>query len=134
MKWIRAFVAGYAATLVFHQGTLWLLSLLGLMNVAIYKTDPVGPLQIPAIMSLSFWAGIWGILLVLFLQKTKDRFPVYPAAIVFGALGPSLVALAIVFPLKGGEFMAGWNPKILLGALIINGAWGFGTKYLVGRN
>jgi hypothetical protein len=42
-----------------------------------------------------------------------------------------LVALFIVFPLKGGALAAGWNPTIIVGALILNGAWGFGTALLM---
>ena len=133
MIWIRAFIAGYAATLVFHQGMVWLLNLAGMTTFTPYSTRPVGPLAVPSVISLSFWAGLWGILLLVFLRRQRGLFSGYIAAIIFGAIFPSLVALAVVLPLKGGPFMAGWNVNIFIFALLVNGAWGFGTKYLLGR-
>jgi hypothetical protein len=52
-------------------------------------------------------------------------------ALVLGALGPSIVALFVVFPLKGMPVAGGWDPKIIVGALILNGAWGLGVALLM---
>jgi hypothetical protein len=48
-------------------------------------------------------------------------------ALVLGAIAPSLVALFIVFPLKGEPVAGGGKPVILVGALLLNGAWGIGV-------
>jgi hypothetical protein len=37
------------------------------------------------------------------------------------------VALFVVFPLKGLGVAGGWDPKIIVGALLLNAAWGLGT-------
>ena len=47
-------------------------------------------------------------------------------AALFGALLPSAVALFIVFPIKGLGVAGGWNPQVIVGALILNAAWGIG--------
>jgi hypothetical protein len=52
-------------------------------------------------------------------------------ATVIGAIGPSAVALFVVMPLKGMGMAAGWDPKIIVGALILNGAWGIGVALLM---
>jgi len=36
-----------------------------------------------------------------------------------------------VFPLKGMGVAGGWDPKIIVGALILNGAWGLGVSLLM---
>lgn len=52
-------------------------------------------------------------------------------ALIGGAIFPSLVALLIVVPIKGGAIGAGWNPKIWEFALIVNGIWGVGTGLIL---
>ena len=48
-------------------------------------------------------------------------------AFVLGAFLPSVVALLIVFPMKGLPFAANWDPKMWLGAFLLNGVWGLGV-------
>jgi hypothetical protein len=50
---------------------------------------------------------------------------------VIGAIGPSAVALFIVFPLKGLPVAGGWDPKLLGTAPLLNGAWGLGLALLM---
>ena len=47
------------------------------------------------------------------------------------AVGPSAVALFIVYPLKGMPVAGGWDPKLLGAALLLNGAWGLGLALLM---
>ena len=46
-------------------------------------------------------------------------------------VGAVAVALLVVFPLKGMPVAGGWDPKILVGALLLNGAWGIGVAVLM---
>jgi len=69
---------------------------------------------------------VWGIAQWLALGRLGGT-GYWVASLVFGALLPSLVALFVVFPLKGQPVAGGWNPAILVGALLLNGAWGLGT-------
>ncbi len=48
-------------------------------------------------------------------------------AVIFGALAPTLVAWLVVAPLKGLPFGNGWHAAGIATALLVNGAWGFGT-------
>ena len=44
------------------------------------------------------------------------------SAMVIGAIGPTLVAMLLVFPMKGLDV----NATKVVGGLIVNAAWGLG--------
>jgi hypothetical protein len=81
---------------------------------------------VPAVISLAFWGGLWGILLWEVLRK-KTGAALWVGSAVFGALLPTLVAFFVVFPLKGLPVAGGWKPDLVVGALLLNGAWGVGV-------
>ncbi len=85
------------------------------------------PFELPAVFSLSFWGGIWGILFAFVECRFPSRGGYWVAAFLFGAVLPSLVALLIVLPLKGRPMGGGWGLPLLVTAFLINGAWGVGT-------
>ena len=120
------FAAGFTATLVFHQLMLALLWGSGIAPAAPFGMAPTRPFHVPAVISLSFWGGIWGIIFA-FLEKFFPRHGYWVVAILFGAVLPSFFALFMVFPLKGLPMAGGWKPLLFLIAFLVNGAWGWGT-------
>jgi hypothetical protein len=52
------------------------------------------------------------------------------AAILFGAIFPTLVAWFIVSPLKHQPIAGGWKPHTMMIGPIVNAAWGFGTALI----
>lgn len=128
---IAAFVAGFVATLAFHQGLFAALHALGATPIPAYDMSATPPLGVPRVISLAFWGGVWGIALWPLLRRYGGVKQLI-ACIVAGAIGPSLVALAVVFPLKQGHFGALTDPKLIVAALLLNGAWGLGV-YIVMR-
>lgn len=126
MRQLKAFIAGFAATLVFHQGLLALLHATGAAPMGAYDLSATAPLHVPKVISLAFWGGVWAMLLWPVIRPNRNwRF--WLTALVLGAIGPTLVALLVVFPLKGLPFAAGGDPKIWMGAFLLNGAWGIGV-------
>lgn len=121
--WIlKVFVAGFIATLVFHQGLFAVFHAAGLVPVPAFNLSPVPPFGVPAVISLAFFGGLWGPPVAWLIRKdAAARY--WLKAFVFGAIGPTAVALLLVFPLKGLAV----NPKIVVGALLLNGAWGIGV-------
>jgi hypothetical protein len=127
---LRAFIAGFISTLVFHQGLLAILHAAGASPRAAFNMEAVPPLGIPQVVSLAFWGGIWAIAMAYAL-KDFGGGSYWLWWTVIGALAPSIVALFIVFPLKGMPMAGGWDPKIIIGALLLNGAWGFGSALIL---
>ena len=130
MDFVKAFIAGFVSTLVFHQGVLTVFYLAGAFPRAPYDLTAVPPLGIPAVISLAFWGGVWGAAIWPLLKNAAGA-AYWLRALVIGAIGPSAVALFIVFPLKGMPMAGGWDPKLIIGALILNGAWGVGMALLM---
>jgi hypothetical protein len=129
-RWLLGFLAGFLATLIFHQLALAVLWGIGLAPFGPFSLASTAPFGVPAVFSLAFWGGVWGILFAL----VEPRFPAPPAywrtAFLFGAILPSLVALLVVFPLKGKPLGGGWHLPLLATAFLINGAWGLGTGWI----
>ena len=130
VPFVQAFIAGFLSTLVFHQGVLGLLYLGGASPHAPYDLHAVPPFGLPAVISLAFWGGVWGAAIWSVL-KHVGRAAYWVWAVVIGSIGPSAVALLIVYPLKGMPVAGGWDPKLLGTALLLNGAWGLGLALLM---
>lgn len=136
---LLGFVAGFVAVLVFHQGTAFLLHHVGNgipASVALFgqvgppfSLAPVPPFGLPAVLSASFWGGVWGIVLAVILERMRP--PALLTGFVFGALALTLVAFTLVASLKGVSTFAGGNMRIWARAGLFNGAWGFGTALLL---
>jgi len=88
---------------------------------------PTHPFGVPTVLSLSLWGGIWGILFAWIHGRFPPGSAYWVTAFLFGAILPSLVALLIVFPIKGHAVGGGWHLPLLMTAFLINGAWGIGT-------
>jgi hypothetical protein len=126
MRFLLAFAAGFLATLVFHQGLLFLLHRAGASPRAPFDSRPVPPFGVPAVVSLAFWGGLWAVALLPLLARWQGSWSEWIAWLVAGAIGPSVVALFVVLPLKGKPLGAGGDVKVIVGALLLNGAWGIG--------
>lgn len=122
MPWIKAFISGFLATLVFHQGLFALFYLAGMAPSAPFNLSPVPPFGVPAVVSLAFFGGLWG--MVLWALVGRMAAPAFWGLMVLlGAIGPTAVAMLVVFPLKGLEVSA----QSWVGGLILNGFWGLGV-------
>jgi glucans biosynthesis protein len=66
---IFGFVAGFLATLIFHQLTVAGLWEPDIASFAPFSLKPTWPLGMPARVSLAFWGGVWGIGTGLFFRR-----------------------------------------------------------------
>jgi len=122
---ILAFLAGFLATLIFHQIALAILHAVHFTDHAPWPMKPVPPFGIPQVISLAFWGGVWGIVMVLALAKTRAFLL---ASTLFGAILPTLVAGLVIAPLRHQPIPH--SGKMLALGLIVNAAWGLGTAVL----
>lgn len=136
LLFLLSFVAGFVSTMTFHQGLLGIFYLVGLAKDAPYSLSPTKPFGVPESVSMALWGGIWGVALWLGLQLVGPGWPYWTLAVVGGSIGPTLVTLLVVFPLKGRPDAVGGLPVIAAGAAVVNAAWGFGVglfMYLIQR-
>jgi len=123
---VIGFIAGAIGVLVFHQGVILVMYLLGLLPAAPYSMRATMPFGVPQVLSSAFWGGLWGIVLVWLMTTVRAADRLW-AALLFGGVLPTLVGILVVTPLKGGDPVARLQFAMLLRGFIINGAWGFGA-------
>ncbi len=126
----KAFLAGFLSTLLFHQGVLAVLHGSGATGRKPWVMTPTAPFGVPSVISLAFWGGLWGIALWRMIRGASGPRQ-WLLAVLLGAVLPTLVALLVVLPLKGHPVGGGWKPDLVVGALLLNGAWGAGVTLLM---
>ncbi|MBC8013966.1 MAG: hypothetical protein H7X74_07805 [Methyloceanibacter sp.] len=127
---ILGFIAGFLATLIFHQGLWYLFNQTGVIppDRPAWPLDPIPPFGVPSAISKAFWGGLWGAgLALLFGQLSGATY--WASWTVAGAVALTCVAFFVVLPIKGEAIPALW-PRFATG-LLLNGAWGFGTALLL---
>lgn len=129
-RWIFVFVAGFLAVLCFHQAVLGLLHSAGVVPFAPYSLQPTEPLGIPSVISASFWGGLWALIMIAVLDKIGHAL-IWLKAALFGGIALTLVALIVVFPLKGYGFDMAQLPARFIIGFILNAFWGIGTIVFV---
>ena len=133
---VMAFIAGFIAVPVFHQGLYAALYHSGVIppakppapSNAPWDTTRVPPLGVPRIVSSSFWGGIWALVLwPLLAGFTGASF--WLAWFVVGGVALTAVFFFVVVPLKG-QTMPFSVPRFLVG-VALNGLWGIGTALIM---
>jgi hypothetical protein len=127
---LLGFVAGFLATLIFHQGLWSVFNHIGVIpsDRPAWPVDPIPPFSVPAVLSKSFWGGLWGLALTPILGRL-DGANYWAVWIVVGAVAATAVSFFVVAPLKGHAIPPLW-PRFFVG-LALNGTWGFGTALLL---
>lgn len=126
-RYLLGFIAGFLAVLCFHQPVVGLLHAYGVIPFAPYSTQAVAPLGVPAWFSASFWGGIWGLVMIAICSVRKVDVLSWWQSGLFGGIALTLVAMLVVFPLKG----RGINLAIFPIGFLVNGAWGLGMWLLL---
>jgi hypothetical protein len=130
-RFILAFIAGFLAVVIFHQGMLALLHGVNLTPRSPFPTTPTQPFGIPQIWSLAFWGGVWGLVFAAIAPRFRQDRSYWIGALLFGAIAPTLVAWFLVAPLKNQPIAGGFQPAAMLTGLLVNGAWGIGTALIL---
>lgn len=124
------FAAGALSVLVFHQGTLFLLHLAGVVPRLPWSMAPVPPWSVPSLVNAMFWGGLWGIVLSIFAPRFPRGALYWAGAFVFGLVFLNLVGWFVVPVFKNRP--AGFPPldRIWIG-LLIHGMWGLGAAFFL---
>lgn len=124
MKWLRWFLAGALAVPLAHQILLAVLYAAGVVERRPFSFAPTDPFGIPSVVSLTFWGGVWGVILALVLVRMSGA-GYWATALLFGAIAPTLVAFFVAAPLKGQTVT--FSATMAAVGLAINGVWGLAT-------
>ncbi|MCB0421905.1 MAG: hypothetical protein KDD61_12975, partial [Bdellovibrionales bacterium] len=60
---VLSFLSGFLATLIFHQGFVGLLYVLDILPSPPFNMSATQPFGVPSVISLSFFGGLWGVLI-----------------------------------------------------------------------
>jgi len=118
MKWLFWFLAGALAVPLAHHPVLAAFYAAGIAPYRPYSFQPTQPFGVPQVISLSFWGGVWGLVLGLVLSRIQTPRIWWIVAIVFGAVAPTLVAGLVVAPLKGQHMHP--TPALAILGLCVN--------------
>jgi hypothetical protein len=125
------FLAGFLAVPFFHQPVLGILHALAVVPFAPFNLTATAPLGVPALLSASFWGGVWAVVMLLVLRWEASRPQPWIKALLFGGIALTAVALLVVFPLKGMGFSLAQLPGRFLIGFLLNASWGVGTLLLL---
>lgn len=137
---------GALSVLAFHQGTVHILynyvndmdaaaAVIGRVagpgwDMSRAMPNPLLPrLHIPVFFHSMFWGGVWGVLIAATIRWTP--LPDLLTATLIGAVGCTLVAMTLEAQLRGVPVNFGGVTPALLGAALVNAAYGFGTGFLL---
>ena len=113
------FAAGCLGGLI-NSLAVWIFGDLGITAAAGVK---IAPKLSPAFLYPRLvWGGIWGLLFLLPLMKTR----IFSRGLIF-SLGPTLVQLFVVFPMKANKGLMGLDLGLLtpLFVVVFNAIWGW---------
>ena len=127
---IIGFTAAFVSTLTFHEIGYVLGNLMGLGKFNVLAMDPVGPFQVPRLINLSFWGGLWGILYVFIVKRFPTSIHPFIAGFLFAVLVPTLFSWTVLATARGVPVMLGFDVMRLIGVTFINGLWGVGLPIL----
>ena len=122
---VRAFIAGALAVPVFHQILFLVLHMAGIIPVPPFDMTPTKPFGVPALISISFWGGVWGVVFALTLPRWFRGTAYWIAALIAGGVALTLVFMFVVWPLKIGGLPPDMIGLFVIGFLL-NAAWGIG--------
>ncbi len=124
---LLAFLCGFAAVLTFHQGSIFLLNMSGIIPNGPFQTRPIPPFGVPAFVNQAFWGGVWGIVfgfLRPYLPRTVNPLM---TGFVFGVVGPTFYGWFVLAPLRGAPVAAGFVLENMARGVFINGMYGVGV-------
>lgn len=124
------FLAGVISTLTFHEIGLFLVNTLGIANIPLFNMRPTGLIGAPAVLNLSFWGGVWGIVYVFLVDRFPRAVPVLVAGYLFAILLPSLFGWTVLAASRGQPLFAGFDIWRMMIVFIANGLWGIGLPIL----
>jgi hypothetical protein len=127
---VLGFIAAAIAVVIVHEGVIYLLTQNGFIRGAAWGMQPIPPWGVPRLINNVFWGGLWGALFGL-IYHTLPGGVGWLKGLIYG-LFIVIVSNWILLPLIKGQvfgqpnqvLFGGWDPRRMLAAAIIVGAFG----------
>ena len=112
------FAAGCLGGLM-NSLAVWIFGVIGITSALGVKIAP--PLSAPWLYPRLVWGGIWGLLFLLPVMQKRFLY----RGLIF-SIGPTIVQLFIVFPIKASKGVMGFDLGLLTPLLVFvfNAIWG----------
>lgn len=130
---IKAFIAGLIAMLVFNQGLLGLLEQAEVANTTYWSTRDLFVAGVPVLAWLALWGALWG-LVIWWLVRSTEAAGYYVSTIILGAVLLTGVSLIITPWLDSAVFgvpLASYTMDTIVVVLGANAAYGLGFAILM---
>ena len=118
------FIAGAVSALTFHAFAWWIFYLIGMQAIPPYPMRP-NMINVPLFISLTFWAGIWGIVMVWLAPRLAQPFWVVCLIV---SLAASVVQVFVLPAVRGPGI--NWDVVAILRSFVINGVWAVGVAII----
>jgi hypothetical protein len=125
-KLILPFVAGFLASLFFHESTLALMHAAGLIDPTGFSTAPFLPLGLPEFIANAIWSAFWAVLMAWLLRVAPHHRAPWVPAFVFGGIVLTAASVFVVDPLRGIWPSGNMLPRLAVG-FAANAMWGWGA-------
>ena len=125
-KLILPFVAGFLASLFFHDSTLALLHAAGVVEQSGFSTAPSLPLGLPEFIANAIWSAFWAVLMAWLLRVAPERRAPWLPAFVFGGIVLTAASVFVVDPIRGIWPSGNMLPRLAMG-FAANAMWGWGA-------
>ncbi|CAH2804866.1 MAG: FIG00453882: hypothetical protein [uncultured Paraburkholderia sp.] len=125
-KLILPFVAGFLASLFFHESTLALLHAAGVIDQSGFSTAPFVPLGLPEFIANAIWSAFWAVLMAWLLGVAPERRAPWLPAFVFGGIVLTAASVFVVDPIRGIWPSGNMLPRLAMG-FAANAMWGWGA-------
>ena len=87
-------------------------------------TPPIPPFNVPRVLNLMFWGGVWGLVLALLLSRLSGAAS-WIAWFLAGAIAVAAGAVFVVPAIKGLPIVV--TPQRLMISAFLNGIYGLGA-------
>ncbi len=129
---VEWFAAGALAMLLFHQGSVAVLSALGMFPVGPWNVARVPPFGLPALVHGAFFSGVWAVLYVLVLEPRRPAdVPLWLAVPLFAAIVPVAFLFLVMAPARGAPLAFGMGGTMVGMVILAHAVWGLGIALLV---
>jgi len=139
--WVMGFIIGACAMMAFHQGSQHVLHHHGDKLPALIETFGRLPMAydfrptfrngIPLLVVQGIWGGVWGIIIAGLVRLTRLTSFDLPLGLIFGGVVITAVETTALPGLIGLRQVSSGDEQALLRAALLNGAFGFGTVFLL---